>query len=145
MVWCRVDRPGALVEDLDDIAANAVRLARTLDSVCLHGDSPGAVDAARAVRTALTCERLRGRVVRGPLVRARRLGPDAVLVECADALETGALHSAALRECARDRLVVRDLVPAARTVLFDGVADPVALAAEVVGWALDPEAAEADR
>ena len=77
-------------------------------------------------------------------MRARRLGPDAVLVECADALETGALHAAAMHECALDRLVVRDLVPAARTVLFDGVADPVALAAEVVGWALDPGAAEAN-
>ncbi len=46
-------QPGALVEDLDEIAANAVRLAETVDSVCVHGDSPRAVEAAAAVRRAL--------------------------------------------------------------------------------------------
>lgn len=45
--------PGALVEDEDAIAANAVRLAASVDSVCVHGDSPGAVAHARAVRRAL--------------------------------------------------------------------------------------------
>ena len=45
--------PGALVADQTQIAANAVRLAETVDSVCVHGDSPGAVDAAMAVRAAL--------------------------------------------------------------------------------------------
>lgn len=45
--------PGALVADPAQIAANAVRLAETVDSVCVHGDSPGAVDAAMAVRAAL--------------------------------------------------------------------------------------------
>ena len=47
------DRPGALVEDAHEIAANAVRLAAGVDSVCLHGDSPGAVEHARGVRDAL--------------------------------------------------------------------------------------------
>jgi len=48
------DRPGALVEDRADVAARAVELARTgLDSVCVHGDSPGSVEAARACRRAL--------------------------------------------------------------------------------------------
>lgn len=47
------DRPGAVLADSDTIAANAVELARTVDSVCVHGDSPGAVDHARAVRRAL--------------------------------------------------------------------------------------------
>jgi 5-oxoprolinase (ATP-hydrolysing) subunit A len=47
------DRPGAVLSDSDTIAANAVELARTVDSVCVHGDSPGAVDHARAVRRAL--------------------------------------------------------------------------------------------
>jgi UPF0271 protein len=45
--------PGALVEDLAAIAANAVGLAGNVDSVCVHGDSPGAVAAAGAVRRAL--------------------------------------------------------------------------------------------
>ena len=47
------DRPGAVLSDSDTIAAHAVELARTVDSVCVHGDSPGAVDHARAVRRAL--------------------------------------------------------------------------------------------
>jgi UPF0271 protein len=47
--------PGALVERSDEIAARAVEMARSdrIDSVCVHGDSPGAVQAARAVREAL--------------------------------------------------------------------------------------------
>ena len=48
------DEPGALIEDVDTIAAQAVALAKQVDSVCVHGDSPGAVEAARAVRRALT-------------------------------------------------------------------------------------------
>jgi UPF0271 protein len=59
--------PGALVTDPSEVAARAVRLVtegcvRAVDgtdvrvaarSVCLHGDTPGAVDLARAVRSAL--------------------------------------------------------------------------------------------
>jgi 5-oxoprolinase (ATP-hydrolysing) subunit A len=49
------DRPGALVEGAEAIAANAVRMAQEgeVRSLCVHGDSPGAVDAAWAVRSAL--------------------------------------------------------------------------------------------
>jgi len=49
------DEPGALVEGAEAIAANAVTMARAgvVRSLCVHGDSPGAVDAARAVREAL--------------------------------------------------------------------------------------------
>jgi UPF0271 protein len=47
------DQPGAVLSDSDTIAANAVELARSVDSVCVHGDSPGAVGHARAVRQAL--------------------------------------------------------------------------------------------
>jgi len=46
-------KPGALVEDVDLIAVNAVRLAEDVDSVCVHGDSSIAVHAAAAVRRAL--------------------------------------------------------------------------------------------
>ncbi|QCX27229.1 LamB/YcsF family protein [Nocardioides jishulii] len=47
--------PGALVEGEAAIASRAVELAARPDihSLCLHGDSPGAVAAARAVRSAL--------------------------------------------------------------------------------------------
>lgn len=61
------DQPGALLEDPAEVAARAVRLATegvvvgidgsliTADaaSLCLHGDSPGAVAMARAVRAEL--------------------------------------------------------------------------------------------
>lgn len=47
------DRPGALVTSADSIVANALALATRVDSLCLHGDSPGAVEHARVVRQAL--------------------------------------------------------------------------------------------
>jgi 5-oxoprolinase (ATP-hydrolysing) subunit A len=47
------DQPGAVLSDSGTIAANALELARRVDSVCVHGDSPGAVGHARAVRRAL--------------------------------------------------------------------------------------------
>jgi UPF0271 protein len=50
------DQPGALIHDPSEIAANAVALAESVDSVCVHGDSAGAVEAARAVRRALEIE-----------------------------------------------------------------------------------------
>jgi UPF0271 protein len=45
--------PGALVEDAAGVVAQALALAGRVDSVCLHGDSPGAVGHARAVRRSL--------------------------------------------------------------------------------------------
>ena len=59
--------PGALVADPAEVAARAVRMARDgvvtavdgsevavpVESVCVHGDTPGAVALARAVRDAL--------------------------------------------------------------------------------------------
>ena len=46
--------PGALVEATEQIAANAVELARSgVDSVCVHGDSADAVEAASRVRAGL--------------------------------------------------------------------------------------------
>ena len=53
---CRLlprDRPGAVVTDPAEIARRAVLLAAEVDSVCVHGDGPTAVAAARAVRRAL--------------------------------------------------------------------------------------------
>lgn len=47
------DRPGAVLEDPEVVAFRAVELAGTVDSVCVHGDHPGAVARARAVRGAL--------------------------------------------------------------------------------------------
>jgi UPF0271 protein len=45
--------PGAVLDDSATIAARAVDLAAGVDSVCVHGDTPGAVGHARAVRAAL--------------------------------------------------------------------------------------------
>jgi 5-oxoprolinase (ATP-hydrolysing) subunit A len=49
------DQPGALVEGATAIAANAVDMASEgeVQSLCVHGDSPGAVQAATVVRAAL--------------------------------------------------------------------------------------------
>jgi UPF0271 protein len=49
------DRPGAVLTDPEEVAARAVAMARSgeVDSVCVHGDSPGAVRTGRAVRIAL--------------------------------------------------------------------------------------------
>ena len=47
------DRPGALVTEPDEVARRAVALAAEVDSVCVHGDSPGAVDMAERVRAEL--------------------------------------------------------------------------------------------
>jgi UPF0271 protein len=47
------DRPGAVLTDDAAIVAQALRLAGSVRSLCLHGDTPGAVAHARAVRAAL--------------------------------------------------------------------------------------------
>jgi UPF0271 protein len=65
--------PGALVHDPASVAGRAVRMAvdgevvavdgtrrrLEIDSVCVHGDTPGAVELARAVRTAMESAGLR--------------------------------------------------------------------------------------
>ena len=45
--------PGAVLDDPEAVAAQAVRLMDSVSSICVHSDSPGAVDLARAVRGAL--------------------------------------------------------------------------------------------
>ena len=47
------DQPGAVLREPDEIAGRAVQLARGVHSLCVHGDGPTAVAAARAVRAAL--------------------------------------------------------------------------------------------
>ncbi|WP_198412410.1 5-oxoprolinase subunit B family protein [Nocardioides mangrovicus] len=65
-------------------------------------------------------------------MQVHRLGVDALLVECADLAEAMALRA----EVERRRIDVRDLVPGARTVLLDGVADRERLAADLTSWPL---------
>jgi UPF0271 protein len=56
---------GALVTDPDEVARRAVAMASSgdVDSVCVHGDSPGAVATARAVRSALEADGIDVRAV----------------------------------------------------------------------------------
>lgn len=56
--------PGALLSDPVTVGAQAVRLMRAgVDSICIHSDSPGALDLARAARAALESD---GATVRAP-------------------------------------------------------------------------------
>ena len=57
------------------------------------------------------------------------VGPDAVLVEV-----DGAGAAADLGGWARSRVDAREIVPAATTVLFDGIADPAGLEARLASW-----------
>ncbi|MFI8372213.1 allophanate hydrolase subunit 1 [Streptomyces sp. NPDC085466] len=72
-------------------------------------------------------------------MRVLRVGERALLVELADGAAAEALHTEVLRRRAAGVLSgVREVVPAARTVLLDGVDEPVRLAAELPGWELRP-------
>ncbi|MGW5781515.1 5-oxoprolinase subunit PxpB [Streptomyces sp. NPDC003863] len=68
-------------------------------------------------------------------MRVLRVGARALLVELDDGGATEALHAELLRRRAAGALpAVREIVPAARTVLLDGVDAPERLAAELAGW-----------
>jgi len=48
------NEPGAVLSDVGDVAVQAVRLLHAgVESICIHSDSPGALDLARIVRAAL--------------------------------------------------------------------------------------------
>lgn len=64
-------------------------------------------------------------------MRALPVGDEALLVEVASSAEAQALHAELLRRRAAGALTVREIVPAARTVLLDGLADPARWAAEL--------------
>ncbi|MFG6294780.1 MULTISPECIES: 5-oxoprolinase subunit B family protein [Streptomyces] len=60
-----------------------------------------------------------------------RVGDDALLVEVASGDEAEALRAELLRRRAEGSLTAREIVPAARTVLLDGLADPAGVAREL--------------
>ncbi|MER7625379.1 5-oxoprolinase subunit PxpB [Streptomyces sp. NPDC126503] len=67
--------------------------------------------------------------------RVLRVGDRALLVELPDGDRAEAFHAEVLRRRAAGELAsVREVVPAARTVLLDGVDDPERLAAELPHW-----------
>jgi 5-oxoprolinase (ATP-hydrolysing) subunit A len=45
--------PRALIENPDEAAARAVRLAASVETICVHADTPNAIEIARAVEAAL--------------------------------------------------------------------------------------------
>ena len=72
-------------------------------------------------------------------MRFRPAGPGALLVEVDSLAQVRALHARIERERAggwAPGLV--DVIPAARTVLLDGVADPAALTADIRSWSIEP-------
>jgi KipI family sensor histidine kinase inhibitor len=70
----------------------------------------------------------------------RRVGTGALLLECADVSEVEAWRAELWRRRGEGSLDVAEIVPGARTVLLDGLADPVAAARLIEGWAPPPAA-----
>lgn len=77
-------------------------------------------------------------------MRALPVGDRALLVELGSGAEAQALHAELLRRRAAGSLSVREIVPAARTVLLDGLDDPARLAAQLTAWDIPPLSARAD-
>ncbi|MFF2386073.1 allophanate hydrolase subunit 1 [Streptomyces sp. NPDC058108] len=77
-------------------------------------------------------------------MRALPVGEHALLVEVASGAAAQALHAELLRRRADGSLSVREIVPAARTVLLDGLDDPVRLASRLTGWDIPPLPARAE-
>jgi KipI family sensor histidine kinase inhibitor len=66
------------------------------------------------------------------------VGDDALLVEVSSGDEAQALHAELLRRRAEGSLAAREIVPAARTVLLDGLDAPARVAAELTAADLPP-------
>ncbi|MEU5889634.1 5-oxoprolinase subunit PxpB [Streptomyces sp. NPDC047461] len=71
-------------------------------------------------------------------MRALPVGDGALLVEVSSGEEAQSLHAELLRRRAEGSLTVAEIVPAARTVLLDGLADPARLASELTASAVPP-------
>lgn len=71
-------------------------------------------------------------------MRALPVGDDALLVEVSSGEQAQALHAELLRRRTEGTLTVREIVPAARTVLLDGLADPARLASELTAAVVPP-------
>ncbi|NBE52974.1 5-oxoprolinase subunit B family protein [Streptomyces boluensis] len=79
-----------------------------------------------------------------PRLTTRLVGEHALLVELDSGSAVEALHAALLeRREAGSLPPVREIVPAARTVLLDGVHDPRALAADLPSWDVPAQPAPA--
>jgi KipI family sensor histidine kinase inhibitor len=73
-------------------------------------------------------------------VRGRALGDRAVLLECEDPDQVRGVYAAACRRRDAGELSCLDVVPAAETVLLDGLADPGEVLATLADWEVgDPD------
>ncbi|WP_406836417.1 allophanate hydrolase subunit 1 [Streptomyces sp. AHU1] len=77
-------------------------------------------------------------------MRALPVGDRALLVEVSSGEAAQALHAELVRRRAEGSLTVREIVPAARTVLLDGLDDPARLAESLPGWEIPPLNARAE-
>lgn len=77
-------------------------------------------------------------------MRTRPAGPRALLLECDTAGEVAAWHAELTRMRAAATLTATDLVPAARTLLLDGLDDPVAVADTLAGRTPEPPGTAAE-
>ena len=73
-------------------------------------------------------------------MRVRAVGEQALLLEYDDVAEVRAAHAEAVRRRDAGRLVCTDLVPAARTLLLDGLEDLEQVRGSLGQWSLDPVA-----
>lgn len=67
-------------------------------------------------------------------MRIRPVGAHALLLDCDDADQAEAWRAELWRRRSAGDLTAVDIVPAAVTVLLDGVPDPAATAARIAGW-----------
>jgi len=73
-------------------------------------------------------------------MHTRRAGAAALLIECADGAEVEAWRAELWRRRERGQLAAVEIVPGARTVLLDGLANPQEAADLVASWAPPPAA-----
>ncbi|MET7379087.1 5-oxoprolinase subunit PxpB [Streptomyces sp. NPDC005526] len=78
-------------------------------------------------------------------MRALPVGERALLVEVSSGEEAEALHAELLRRRAAGLLTVAEIVPAARTVLLDGLDEPDRLARELIAAEVPPVLPRAER
>ncbi|MFJ8200672.1 5-oxoprolinase subunit PxpB [Streptomyces sp. NPDC096152] len=78
-------------------------------------------------------------------MRALPVGERALLVEVSSGEEAEALHAELLRRRAAGLLTVAEIVPAARTVLLDGLDEPDRLARELTAAEVPPVLPRAER
>ncbi|MFD7302504.1 MULTISPECIES: 5-oxoprolinase subunit PxpB [Streptomyces] len=71
-------------------------------------------------------------------MRVLPVGDTALLVEVASGEQAQALHAELVRRRAEGSLTVREIVPAARTVLLDGLTDPRRVAADLTAAEVPP-------